>query len=119
MKRRILGSFLIPLAMMLTLVLSACGDSPTATTAPTTAAATTAAATTAATTAAATTVAVTTAATAAGGVPAVLKMPAQIAGGRPVNITVVGKPLETSPDAVKQWNAQADRFHKLYPNVTL
>lgn len=139
MKRKITGSVVVLLTLLLSLVLAACGDSTATTASTTTAAATTAAApTTAATTAAVattttaaatttvvakTTAAVTTTAAAAttvtNGVPAVVKMPAQIAGGRPVNITVVGKPLDTSPDAVVKWNEQADRFHKLYPNVTI
>ena len=44
-------------------------------------------------------------------------MPSQIAGGRPVNITVMGEPLDTAPDALKLWNDQVARFQKLYPNV--
>jgi ABC-type glycerol-3-phosphate transport system substrate-binding protein len=46
-------------------------------------------------------------------------MPATIAGGRPVTISIVGKPLDTDPTAVEQWNAQIARFQKLYPNVTI
>lgn len=147
MKRKIQGSVLLCLTMLLTLVLVACGDSPTATSVPTTVAATTAAATSApattaatattaapattaaapattaaatsaATTAPATTAAATTAAS-VNGLQAVVKMPAQIAGGRPVKITVSEKPLETNPDAVKKWNEQAARFTKIYPNVTI
>lgn len=130
--------------MLLSVILTACGDNPTATPAATTVAATTAAAiatvptvattapiattTTAttttiapvATTASVTTTAATTkAATSVDAVPAVIKMPAQIAGGRPVKITVSEKPLETNPEAAKKWNEQAARFQKLYPNVTV
>lgn len=114
MRRRFVGSVLVVLTMLLALLLTACGDSPTATTSPTTAAATTAA--TSATTAASS---ATTAATSANGLPNVIKMPAQIAGGRQVSIEVVGQPLDTQPDAVKLWNEQVARFQKMYPNVTV
>lgn len=48
-----------------------------------------------------------------------IKMPEQIAGGRPVTITVIGKPPESQPEQLKNWNDQIARFQKLYPNVTI
>ncbi len=97
-------SFLAVLLMLVSLLLAACGDSPTATTVATTAAATTAAATTAAattaaattvapaaTTAAATTVAPTTAAPAATTVAATTAAPASTGGGT-CSATVSGGP---------------------------
>lgn len=144
MKTRLLGLTILAM-LLLSLVLSACGDTSTPSTASTTAAATTTSATTttaamttaasttaaavttttaAATTSQAATTATTTASTTAaaatsGDSLAVVKMPATIAGGRSVTISVVGKPLDTDAAAVKQWNDQVARFEKLYPNVTI
>ncbi|HTX91214.1 MAG TPA: extracellular solute-binding protein [Anaerolineales bacterium] len=91
------------------LFMSACGTStPTPTTvAPATAAPATAAPATAAPT------------VATASVPTVLNMPEQIAGGRPVTITVVGRPPDSQPTLLAAWAAQAARFTKKYPNVTI
>lgn len=101
---------LLPAAVLLAaLILGACGATanPPAsnpTTAPAAAQPTTAPATaaTAAPTAApaaptAAPAAPTAAPAATGSLPAIITMPEQIAGGRPVNITVIGKPPESSP----------------------
>jgi multiple sugar transport system substrate-binding protein len=129
MKLERMGRFHIALVLLATLLLGACGgasapanEAPTAapaaqapTAAPPAAPATAlpaAAAPTAATAPAA-------GATAASSLPAIIKMPEQIAGGRPVQITVIGKPPESQPEALKGWTAQVERFKKLYPNVTI
>ncbi|HBG27987.1 MAG: hypothetical protein A2Y10_17320 [Planctomycetes bacterium GWF2_41_51] len=51
--------------------------------------------------------------------PKVLNMPEKIAGGRPVGITVVGIPPDSQPALLDAWNAQTERFQKLYPNVKI
>ena len=107
----------VPFALLLTLVLvlSACG--PAATTA---APATNPPATAAPATAAPATAAPATAAPAEQSpIPAVLKMPDQIAGGRPVAITVAGTPPDSQPTLLANWQAAANRFQALYPNVTI
>ncbi len=105
---------LINLVVLLALVLSACGTP--ATVAP----ATVAPATAAPATAAPATDAPATAAPAdTSPIPAVLNMPAQIAGGRPVAITVAGTPPDSQPTLLANWQAAADRFQALYPNVTI
>jgi len=52
-------------------------------------------------------------------VPDILTLPEEIAGGRPVTITVSDKPTADQPAAVEAWNATAQRFMDLYPNVTI
>src|SRR6185295_521158 len=136
MKLKRMGSSYIAL-LVLAGLLGACGgatapaaQAPTAapaaapTAAPAaqpTAAAPTAEPATAAPAAAAPTAAVepSTGGTAASALPAIIKMPEQIAGGRPVQISVIGKPPESQPEALKGWTAQVERFQKLYPNVTI
>jgi len=49
----------------------------------------------------------------------VIAFPAEIAGGRPVEISVVGIPLESNPTGLADWHAAADRFMAKYPNVTV
>src|SRR5512143_4116541 len=46
-------------------------------------------------------------------------MPDQIAGGRPVAITVAGTPPDSQPTLLANWQAAADRFQAMYPNVTI
>jgi len=94
------------------MLLAACSGTvatPAPTAAPATAVATTAAP--AATTAAPTTAAVE--------LPAIINWPDKIADGKPVSITVVQKPADSSPDAVIAWEEQVKRFQKKYPNVTI
>lgn len=43
----------------------------------------------------------------------------QIAGGRPVEITVVGMPPESNPTGLEGWKAAVARFEAKYPNVTV
>ena len=52
-------------------------------------------------------------------VPAVLTLPEQIAGGRPVTITVAETPSADQPESLATWQATAQRFMDLYPNVTI
>jgi ABC-type glycerol-3-phosphate transport system substrate-binding protein len=52
-------------------------------------------------------------------VPDVLTMPEQIAGGRDVTITVSEMPSADQPEALSTWQATAQRFMELYPNVTI
>lgn len=52
-------------------------------------------------------------------VPDILTLPEEIAGGRPVTITVSDKPTSDQPVAVETWEATAQRFMDLYPNVTI
>jgi len=52
-------------------------------------------------------------------VPEVLTLPEQIAGGRPVTITVSEMPSADQADARATWEATAQRFMDLYPNVTI
>ena len=51
--------------------------------------------------------------------PAVLSLPDQIAGGRDVTITVSNMPSVDQADLRATWEAQAQRFMDLYPNVTI
>jgi ABC-type glycerol-3-phosphate transport system substrate-binding protein len=107
-------ALLVNVVLLGAMLLAACsGTAATATTAPT-AVPTTAAATTAApvaTTAAPTTAAVE--------LPSIINWPDKIADGKPVSITVVQKPADSSPDAVIAWEEQVKRFQKKYPNVTI
>jgi multiple sugar transport system substrate-binding protein len=136
MKPRQTGWYGIVLCLLAAMVLSACGGaaapaaSPTtapAAPAPTAAAAaepTAAPAAAEPTTAPAAEAPTAAAEPAAGGaatdaLPGIIKMPAQIAGGRPVEISVIGKPPESQPEALAGWTAQVERFQKLYPNVTI
>ncbi len=52
-------------------------------------------------------------------VPEVLTLPEQIAGGRPVTITVSEMPSADQAEARATWEATAQRFMELYPNVTI
>ena len=52
-------------------------------------------------------------------VPDILTLPDEIAGGRPVTITVSEKPTSDQPEALAAWEATAQRFMDLYPNVTI
>lgn len=52
-------------------------------------------------------------------VPAILTLPGEIAGGRPVTISVSEKPSADEPENIAQWEAQAQRFMDMYPNVTI
>ncbi len=52
-------------------------------------------------------------------VPEVLTLPEQIAGGRPVTITVSEMPSADQAEARATWEATAQRFMELYPNVTV
>lgn len=52
-------------------------------------------------------------------VPEILTLPEQIAGGRPVTITVSEMPSADQPEARATWEATAQRFMDLYPNVTI
>ncbi|MFN8530585.1 MAG: extracellular solute-binding protein [Anaerolineae bacterium] len=52
-------------------------------------------------------------------VPDILTLPEQIAGGRPVTITVSEMPSADQADARATWEATAQRFMDLYPNVTI
>ncbi|MBC7870614.1 MAG: extracellular solute-binding protein [Chitinophagaceae bacterium] len=52
-------------------------------------------------------------------VPDILTLPEEIAGGRPVTITVSDKPTADQPESVATWEATAQRFMDLYPNVTI
>lgn len=52
-------------------------------------------------------------------VPEILTLPDQIAGGRDVTITVSNMEPADRPELREQWIAQAERFHALYPNVTI
>ncbi|MCA9909360.1 MAG: extracellular solute-binding protein [Anaerolineae bacterium] len=52
-------------------------------------------------------------------VPDVLTLPEQIAGGRDVTITVSEMPSADQAEARAQWEATAQRFMELYPNVTI
>jgi len=107
-------TWLLSLLTIATLLLSACGPAATPTAAPTdvpppTEAAPTEAAPTEAPEPTADTM----------GLPSVLTLPEQIAGGREVEITVIGKPADSKPEAVAAWQAGVDRFTQMYPNVTI
>lgn len=52
-------------------------------------------------------------------VPDVLTLPEEIAGGRPVTITVAEMPSADQAEALATWEATAQRFMELYPNVTI
>jgi ABC-type glycerol-3-phosphate transport system substrate-binding protein len=52
-------------------------------------------------------------------VPDVLTLPAEIAGGRPVTISVSNMPSADQPEALATWQATAQRFMEIYPNVTI
>ncbi|MCB9462040.1 MAG: extracellular solute-binding protein [Anaerolineaceae bacterium] len=52
-------------------------------------------------------------------VPDILTLPEEIAGGRPVTITVSEMPASDQPEAMETWQATAQRFMDLYPNVTI
>ncbi len=52
-------------------------------------------------------------------VPEVLTLPEQIAGGRPVTIIVSEMPSADQAEARATWEATAQRFMELYPNVTI
>lgn len=52
-------------------------------------------------------------------VPEILTLPEEIAGGRPVTITVSEKPTADQPESLATWEATAQRFMDLYPNVTI
>ncbi len=52
-------------------------------------------------------------------VPEILTLPEQIAGGRPVTITVSEMPSADQAEARATWEATAQRFMDLYPNVTI
>jgi ABC-type glycerol-3-phosphate transport system substrate-binding protein len=52
-------------------------------------------------------------------VPNVLTLPEQIAGGRPVTISVSEMPSADQAEALATWQATAQRFMELYPNVTI
>lgn len=52
-------------------------------------------------------------------VPDVLTLPEQIAGGRPVTITISEMPSADQAEARATWEATAQRFMDLYPNVTI
>lgn len=52
-------------------------------------------------------------------VPQVVTMPEQIAGGRDVKITVSDKPTSDQTADLAIWQAQVDKFHTMYPNVTI
>jgi len=58
-------------------------------------------------------------AVAEGPLPAIITMPNQIAGGNPVEITVIGMPAESQPEALAAWEEQVGRFTAMYPNVTI
>ncbi|MBZ0296600.1 MAG: extracellular solute-binding protein [Anaerolineae bacterium] len=51
--------------------------------------------------------------------PDVLTLPDQIAGGRDVTITVTNMPSVDQADLRANWEATAQRFMDLYPNVTI
>ncbi|HEY0606050.1 MAG TPA: extracellular solute-binding protein [Herpetosiphonaceae bacterium] len=123
MKLRRASWLFTTVGMLVTLVLSACGGPPATTTpAESSAPAASAAAASPATDnqpASAAPEASSAASPAANLPPTLIKMPEQIAGGRPVNITVIGKPPESQPEALAGWTAQVERFQELYPNVTV
>lgn len=52
-------------------------------------------------------------------VPDILTLPEQIAGGRDVTITVSNMPSADQAEALATWQATAQRFMELYPNVTI
>jgi ABC-type glycerol-3-phosphate transport system substrate-binding protein len=91
-------AMLLNLALLVTLILSACGTAPTKP---------------AETQAPAATEAPAVAAPSAGIIP----FPAEIAGGRPVEISVVGIPAESNPTGLADWKAAVARFEAKYPNV--
>lgn len=54
-----------------------------------------------------------------GTLPDVLTLPDEIAGGRDVTITVSNMPSADQAEQRETWEAQAQRFMDLYPNVTI
>ncbi len=52
-------------------------------------------------------------------VPDILTLPEEIAGGRDVTIVVSERPTSDQPEALATWEATAQRFMELYPNVTI
>jgi ABC-type glycerol-3-phosphate transport system substrate-binding protein len=52
-------------------------------------------------------------------IPPVVVMPEQIAEGRDVTITVSNKPPADQPEELALWESQVEKFHALYPNVTI
>jgi ABC-type glycerol-3-phosphate transport system substrate-binding protein len=107
-------ALLLNLAVLLALVLSACGTAPAATEVsapvadePAAPAATEASVSTEAPVAA------------PGSEEGSLIFPDEIAGGRPVEISVVGIPTEANPTGLADWNAAVARFMAKYPNVTV
>lgn len=106
------------LAVLLALVLSACGSAAAPTEEPVVPATDAPAATTAPEATKAPEEA--TAEPAATEAPAgTIVFPDQIAGGRPVEITVVGMPAESNPTGLAGWKAAVARFQAKYPNVTV
>lgn len=102
---------LFNLALLLALVLSACGTAPSLTEAPADVPAVDAPA--ADVPADAEVPAVVNA------MPGAIIFPEQIAGGRPVEISVVGIPAESNPTGLADWHAAVARFQAKYPNVTV
>ena len=107
-------ALLLNLAVLLALVLSACGSAPAAT--QVSAPATDEPAAPAATEAPVSTEAPVAAPESEEGT---IIFPDEIAGGRPVEISVVGIPTEANPTGLADWNAAVARFMAKYPNVTV
>src|SRR5215212_10294384 len=104
-------ALLFNLALLVALILSACGSAST----PAVTEAPTQAEIPAATEASAATEAPVAVETPAG----TIVFPAEIADGRPVEISVVGIPTEANPTGLADWNAAVARFQAKYSNVTV